>query len=197
MTEPRRSPLAGLDLAARAGGAGGVVLGEFPFRGILVLRGRDGDKRFAEGVEAVLGAGFPLAVGESGQGTDGACLLRLGPDEWWAVCGPERREALEIRLARVLADGSGVLVDCSSASVAVSVGGSAAVDLLSVGSGLDFDAPDRRPGRVARTRVGNAAVVLHRLGDRAFDIYVPRSYALSFWDWLEDAAQEFGVAIRA
>ena len=90
-----------------------------------------------------------------------------------------------------------MLVDCSSASVAVSVGGFAAVDFLSVGSGLDFDAPDRRPGRVTRTRVGNATVVLHRLGDRAFDIYVPRSYALSFWDWLEDAAQEFGVAIRA
>ena len=197
MTEPRRSPLAGLDLAARAGGAGGVTLGESPFRGILVLRGRDDDAQFAERVEGVLEAGFPLAVGDSGRGTDGVRLFRLGPDEWWAVCEPEQREALDTRLARVLADGAGVLVDCSSASVAVSVEGIAAVDLLSVGSGLDFDAPARRPGRVARTRIGNATVVLHRLGDKAFDIYVPRSYALSFWDWLEDGAREFGVAIRA
>jgi sarcosine oxidase gamma subunit len=42
-------------------------------------------------------------------------------------------------------------------------------------------------------------VLVHRVeldGDDAFDVYVTCDYAVSFWEWLTDAAQSLGYEIR-
>jgi sarcosine oxidase gamma subunit len=30
-----------------------------------------------------------------------------------------------------------------------------------------------------------------------FDLFIPRSYAVSFWEWMTDAAMEFGYKVIA
>ena len=190
-----RSPLAGLDLGARAGGAGGVLLGEGPARASFALRGPAEDAAFAEAVAAAFGAALPLEPGEVAAGPDGALLMRLGPDEWRALAGPEDEGGLGRRLWQALAEGPGALVELSSASVAVTVAGERAADLLAVGAGLDLDEAAFPVGRAARTRLGNAVVLVRRTAPDAFELHAPRSYARSFWEWLEAAGREFDAAI--
>lgn len=193
--EARRSALAGLDLGSRAGGAGGVLLGEGPARESFVLRGPAGDAAFAGAVEAALDAGLPQEPGDSVDGRDGALLIRLGPDEWRLIAPLSDDGRLAARLASELAGGRGALVNVSSASTVITVAGERAADLLAAGAGIDLDPAAFPPGRAARTRIGNAQALVHRRAEDSFDLHVPRSYARSFWEWLEERGREFDAAV--
>lgn len=193
--EARRSALAGLDLGSRAGGAGGVLLGEGPMRESFALRGPAGDAAFAQAVEAALGAGLPLEPGEAAEIGGDALLIRLGPDEWRLIAPPADDGRLAARLASGLAGGRGALVNVSSASTVIAVTGERAADLLATGAGIDFDPAAFPPGRAVRTRIGNAQALVHRKAEDAFDLHVPRSYARSFWEWLEERGREFDAAV--
>ncbi len=193
--EAQRSALAGLDLGSRAGGAGGVLLGEAPARVSLVLRGRADDAVFAAGVEAALGAGLPREPGAAVEGEDGALAFRLGPDEWRLLAPPAAGARLAERLGAGLAGSGAALVDMSAASTVIAVTGGHAADLLATGTGIDLDAEAFPPGRAVRTRIGNAQALLYRSGPDAFELHIPRSYARSFWEWLEAAGGEFDAAI--
>ena len=40
-------------------------------------------------------------------------------------------------------------------------------------------------------------MLLHQLDDGpSYDIYILRSFAVSAWQWLSDAAGEYGIAVR-
>ena len=193
--EARRSALAGLDLGSRAGGAGGVLLGEGPARESFVLRGPAGDAAFAQAVEPALGRGLPLEPGASVDVGDGALLIRLGPDEWRLIAPLSDDGRLAARLASALGGGPGALVNVSSAATVVAVAGERATDLLATGTGIDLEPAAFPPGRAVRTRIGNAQALVHRKAEDAFDLYVPRSYARSFWEWLEERGREFDAAV--
>ena len=195
LSDIRRSPLAGLDLGSRAGGAGGVLLGEGPAQESFVLRGRAEDAGFARAVEAALGATLPLQPGEATGIGAGALLIRVGPDEWRLSAPFSDDGARAARLASGLADGQGALVNVSSATTVIAVTGERAADLLATGTGLDLDPEAFAPGQAIRTRIGNAQALLHRRAEDAFELHVPRSYARSFWEWLEDRGREFHAAV--
>ena len=194
-TDIRRSPLAGLDLGSRAGGAGGVLLAEGAARESFVLRGRAEDAAFAQAVEAALGAGPPLEPGEAAEIGAGALLIRLGPDEWRLIAPLPDDGRLAARLASALAGGSGALVNVSSATTVIAIAGERAADLLATGTGIDLDPAAFPPGRAIRTRIGNAQALVHRKAEEAFELHVPRSYARSFWEWLEERGREFDAAV--
>ena len=194
-TEARRSALAGLDLGSRAGGAGGVLLGEGPAQESFVLRGPAGDAAFARAVEAALGAGLPLEPGEVQEVRGDALLIRLGPDEWRVTAPLSDGGQLAARLASGLAGGPGALVNVSSAATVIAVTGGHAADLLAAGTGIDLDPAAFPAGRAVRTHVGNAQALVHRRAEDAFELHVPRSYARSFWEWLEERGREFDAAV--
>ena len=55
--------------------------------------------------------------------------------------------------------------------------------------------------RVAQSAIHEVGVILRRLssdepGADSFDLYVYRGFALSFWDWLTEAAAETGYRIE-
>ena len=195
LSDIRRSALAGLDLGSRAGGAGGVLLGEGPARESFTLRGRAREAAFAEAVEAALGAALPQEPGATAETADGALLIRLGPDEWRLTAPLADDGRLAARLASGLAGGPGALVNVSSATTVIAVAGEHAADLLATGTGIDLDPAAFPPGRAVRTRIGNARALLHRRAEDAFELHVPRSYARSFWEWLEARGREFDAAI--
>lgn len=194
-TEARRSALAGLDLGSRAGGAGGVLLGEGPAQESFVLRGPAADTAFAQAVEEVLGAGLPLEPGEVREVCEAALLIRLGPDEWRLMAPLSDDGRLAARVASGLAGGPGALVNVSSASTIIAVTGEHAADLLATGTGIDLDPAAFPPGRAVRTHIGNAQALVQRRAEDAFDLHVPRSYARSFWEWLEERGREFDAAV--
>ena len=194
-TEARRSALAGLDLGSRAGGAGGVLLGEGPARESFVLRGPADDPAFTRAVETGLGAGLPQEPGEAAEVGADALLIRLGPDEWRLTAPLSDDGRIAARLASALAGGRGALVNISSASTVITVAGEHAADLLATGTGIDLDPAAFPPGRAVRTRIGNAQALVHRKAEDAFELHVPRSYARSFWEWLEERGREFDAAV--
>ncbi len=88
------------------------------------------------------------------------------------------------------------LTDQSHARAAIRVQGPDWRALLSKGCDLDFHPRAFIAGRCASTRMAHTSVTLHALpDDHTVDLYVPRSYARHFFEWLCDAAGEFGYRV--
>ena len=67
-----------------------------------------------------------------------------------------------------------------------------------IAKGFAIDShPDAFPVQaIAHTMVEHTGVLLHRVGPEAFEIYVPRSYAVNSWHWLTVSAKEFGYEVE-
>ena len=49
---------------------------------------------------------------------------------------------------------------------------------------------------IAQTAIHHVDVLVHRLTDRSFEIWVLRSFAESIAEWLIDAGAELGIGFR-
>ncbi len=194
----QQSALAHFHLAARAGArpnAAGVTLCERPRRGQLVLRGDIGSRAFVSALRRVLGVGAPRAPNTVRQKGD-AMLLWLGPDEWLIVVPGGREAKLGAELRKALARQHTALTDVSDSRVVIGVTGPHVRDVLMKGCSLDLHPRAFSAGRCAQTRLARAHMLLHQLDESpGYDVYVHRSFADYVWRWLEDAAEEYGMAI--
>jgi len=193
----RQSPLANLELAARAAGpasAAGVKLSDGGFLGQLVLRG-SGDGPFRMAAVAALMTALPLEPNRVSE-REGIRVLWLGPDEWLIVTDEEKVAGLVRGLIEQLAGQSFALADVSEARAVIGLAGAAARDVLSQGTAIDLHPRAFAPGHAAQTLLARVPVILHqRDAEPRYDIYVQRSLAEYLWSWLEDAAQDCGVAV--
>jgi sarcosine oxidase, subunit gamma len=166
-------------------------LGERPHGGKLILR--------ADALAAVAAAdplGFaPPDEPNQARGDNGVTALWLGPDEWLLATPPGAQEELARRLADTLAGRHAALVDISDARTVVRVEGPRARDLLAKACPLDLHPRVFGLDAVAQSLVGKAGVILHRVGEDVFDLYVLRSFALHLWQMLEEGAGEWGYEI--
>jgi sarcosine oxidase subunit gamma len=191
MVEPylRRSALAHKSLSARASEShpdAGVTLSESPFRCMINLRGNPGDASFAGAVQQVLGVALPAAPN----------TVNTGPDEWLIV-GSSGREAALVKELRDALKGQHVsIVDVTEARTVIVVGGRNGQDALQKGTPLDLHPRVFQAGHCAQTGLSKGNVILHRLSNaRHFEVYVTISFADYLWNWLERAADEYGMAI--
>jgi sarcosine oxidase subunit gamma len=193
----RQSPLANLQLAARAAGAeskAGVKLSDGGFQGQLVLRG-SGDGPFRMAAVAALMTALPLEPNRVSE-REGIRVLWLGPDEWLIVSAEEKAAGLVRGLIEQLAGQSFALADVSEARAVIGLAGTSARDVLSQGMALDLHPRAMATGQVAQTLLARVPIILHqRSAEPRYDIYVQRSLAEYLWSWLEDAAQDCGVAV--
>jgi sarcosine oxidase subunit gamma len=89
------------------------------------------------------------------------------------------------------------VVDVSDSRAVITLSGPRALDVLAKGCPLDLHPRVFSPGRCAQSLLAKAHVLLHRVDDApTFEIYVHRSFADYLWTWLEDAAAEYGMAVR-
>lgn len=192
---PRQSPLAHLALEARAAGSmeeALVGLTELPHRAMVNLRG-PATPEIRSVVAEHAGCGLPLHALEAAQHGDMTALW-LGPDEW-LITGPTDGAELAATLTNVFRGNFVTATDISDAYCAMRLAGPAAAETLSKGCSLDLHPRAFGAGRVARTLVAHASVILHQTSDDAYEIYVRRSYADYLWQWLMDAGQMFGIAV--
>ena len=196
----RQSPLAHLGLEGRAEsgrGTAGVALAERPFQGIVDLRGRSGEIGVA--FEKVFGFALPVEPNSVG-GKGRTAALWLGPDEWWVISQTENSRTAE-KLSKALSGHAAAVIDIGESRTCIQVSGPNARDLIAKGCPLDLHPRVFGPGACAQTLLAKAGVMLHMVsGDRArggpaYNLYVVRSFADYLWRWLEDAAQEYGVAV--
>lgn len=198
----RQSALAHLGLDGRTRqdrGAAGIAMSERPFPGIIDLRGAR--NAVSAAFELAFGFGLPAnANSTASKGKAGAkssvTALWLGPDEWW-VLGTDGAKLAE-KLAKALDGAPAAVTEVGESRTCITVAGPHARDLLAKGCPLDLHPRVFHPGDCAQSRLAKAEILIHQVGDEpAYDIYVARSFAEYLWLWLEDAAQEYGIAVVA
>ena len=91
----------------------------------------------------------------------------------------------------------GAVTDLSHSRTRIFIEGERAADVLKKGVPLDFDAKVFKPGQAALTGLHHTPVLIHRIREDRFEIYAMRTFAHSVWDWLTDAALEFGYDVAS
>ena len=186
------SPFADVSTPARCGnplGIPGVTIA-LPRLGTLAIVAARRDQRQALREAALSGFAVHLPdLPRRAEGRDVA-FIWTGPDQWLAY-GPPGKDA---ELAEVFS-GLAFIVDQSHARALVRVTGPRARDALAKGLAIDLHPRAFATGSAAATSVAHIAVLLWQVDDRpTYEFAVPRSYALSFWHWLQASAAEYGLA---
>lgn len=140
--------------------------------------------------------GVELRSGPARSAKGGTAFVGIGPGVWLAC-----REAAEVSWAAELAirvSGLASVSDQASGYAVLRFGGSAARDLLSRCAFIDFHPSVFTPGSAAVTTIAHIGVILWRLDDtQAYEVAVFRSYAGSFWHWIEMTCAATGVKLLA
>lgn len=191
-----RSPLAGAVVAGRHGQVGPngppLVLSEGNLGCLWQVAGwRD----FADAAEPVL-----AALGWSGLGdhrtvrvSAGAECYRVAPDRLWL----RGTEPTVIEAALALGPtGRLAKLDLSHSRCVIRLSGTKSEDLLARVSSLDFALRTFPIDGFAQTGIHQVAVLIRRLSQECFDIFVPVTWAVSLWDWLCTNAEPFGYVVE-
>jgi sarcosine oxidase subunit gamma len=188
---PRANGQAGVALAG--GAMAGVAISEHAFTGKLILRGDATDAAFLESAQGALGFSLPLAP-NTASGADGTAALWLGPNEWLIATPPGAAMSAAVSLKVALSGRHTAVTDTSDARTVIRLSGPKARDVLVKGCAIDLHPRHFGPGRVAQSMIARAGVILHQVDDApSYDIYVVASFSSYLWDWLVDAAAEFGA----
>jgi sarcosine oxidase subunit gamma len=196
-----RSALAGVYVPGRVGareGTARVAVFERLGRTLVQVSGWRG------AFDAVCGAlesrlGFPMPrEGRIAVSRCARSVFRVGPERLW-LAAPADDAALLAIDGNALGDDA-VVTDIGQSRTVVRVVGAYAGELLNRGLPVDLDRSVFPPDGVAQSVIHHMPVLVHRVpaGDvsaDALDVYVTRDYAVSFWDWLIEAAQSFGCEV--
>lgn len=195
MAEPAAvSALAGHLTRARRGvssGTAGVRLSEVCVSALAQLHGAPAADELASMLAAHGFSDTPARL-RCWRG-DGVRLLWNGSGQYLAVSSRHRGPELAARLAADLSPAGAAAVDLSHARTVLRLEGAMCREVLAKGCPLDVDG--MQPGDCAPTVVSHFSVLLHCDGDDAFAIYVTRSFAVAFLEWLLRAGAEFGVDV--
>jgi heterotetrameric sarcosine oxidase gamma subunit len=120
-------------------------------------------------------------------------LLQVGPQRWLAVDRRDRLESLSASMATGL-EGF-VVTDLSQARTVLRIGGGKARDVLAKGCALDLHPGVFPVGSCAATSVVGLAAVLVAVDDApTYDLHVARTYGQYVWEWICEAAAEYGYS---
>jgi methylglutamate dehydrogenase subunit D len=115
-----------------------------------------------------------------------------GPGQWLATAENEDGATFEQRLRAARGEAAAVS-DLSDGRTILRVSGERARDVLAKGVPIDLHPSVFRTNDVAATIVAHIAVHLWQVDETpAYDLVVPRSFAISFWEWLGASSAEFG-----
>jgi len=199
MLEPK-SALAGALAGGGQDGADGrrrCRLGEL--RGYVLLQVAGFPTSIAE-VErvlpAVLGAPLPKTLSET-VAVGAGRVFRTGPEQFWIVGPAENGDGAETQLRQAIPPAVGAVTPLSHSRTRIVIEGACARDVLRKGIPLDFDPDVFRVDQAALTGLHHTPILIHRAGADRYELYAMRSFALSVWEWLADAALEFGYDIVA
>ena len=192
----RQSPLAGLmEPGTYGGGEPGVAIEERRDVAQLQLVARNGKTEIlAKRLARFLGRKKPLGALEGAE-NKGLFICTVGPRETW-VFAEDLTPADALQSLSKAAGDSASIFDQSEGRVMLHLAGEKAADILAKGSALDFHGPGFPATGAAYTVIEHIPVLVAKRSDAdAYDISVPRSYAVSFLVWLRGAARDSGYVI--
>lgn len=144
-----------------------------------------------ENIAAAVGHALP----DANRSVDGSGyrIIWAGPGRWLVIGQDEAYGTTASKLSLVAANAA--FNDVSSSRAVIRISGNRARDVLAAGCTIDLHPDVFGPGRSATTDIDHVAVTLDCIDRDTFDVYVPRGFALSFWEWLLEAAAEHGGEI--
>ncbi len=191
------SPLHHIGLAEIAGLStddAGVVFSEEGLLGHLTFRCEPTSPLIAV-AQSILGVALPLSPLTSAE--QGDLVVRwIAPDEWLISLPNEQVFDLETRF-RAEMNGHHSLVNGSGGMTVYKIRGKHVVDMLKKSTPVDLHDSEFPVGKVVSTVFAKAGAVIRRTGESEFELVVRRSYADYIWLWIQDASQEYGLAVEA
>ena len=176
-------------------GVAGVRLGEVRDWALLQVAGFQGHFGAVEAVIAAqCGASAPATAGPVVQ-TGDLLLMRTGPEQIWII-GPGETLAAEPALRAAIDPGTGVLTPLSHSRSWLFIEGPQARDVLAKVIAIDLLTDRFAVDQFAMTGLDHTSVLLHRSATDRYEIWVLRTFALTVWDWLADAALEYGYEVE-
>jgi methylglutamate dehydrogenase subunit D len=199
MFEPKSALASALKKGGRDGADGKrrCRLGEL--RGYVLLQVAGFPEMMPEverALPAAVGAPLPKTLSETVAAGAGR-VFRTGPEQFWIVGPANDGDGAEAHLRRAIPPAVGAVTPLSHSRTRIVIEGACARDVLRKGIPLDFDQDVFRVDQAALTGIHHTPVLIHRAGPDRYEIYAMRSFALSVWEWLTDAALEFGYDIAA
>lgn len=120
-------------------------------------------------------------------------LLWTGPGQFLAIAARTTAEDMTLVLRDAVEPARATVTDLSHARTVIRISGPESREVLLKGCPLDIEAMVK--GDCAASLVGHLNAIIHCVDERVFDVYVFRSFGLAMWNWLIDAAEEFGVEV--
>ena len=120
----------------------------------------------------------------------------IAPDEWLISLPNDRVFDLETRF-RAEMNGHHSLVNGSGGMTVYKLRGKHVVDMLKKSTPVDLHDSEFPVGKVVSTVFAKAGAVIRRTGESEFELVVRRSFADYVWLWIQDASQEYGLAIES
>ena len=174
-------------------GQAGCRLGEVRDWALLQVAGSPGSFGEIEAIVAAHCGATAPTIGTAVRSGD-AVLMRTGPEQIWIV-GQGQTHPQESAIRAAIPPGVGTLTSLSHSRTRIFIDGPPARDILAKGIAIDLSA-DRFPvDCFAMTGLDHTPILLHRAAADRFEIYAMRTFALTVWDWLTDAALEFGYDV--
>ena len=179
----------------KSAGGPGITLRERPNLSIIqVAAYADTAEKAGIVIQGLVGAFPPVEPNQSFM-VESTQICWIGPHKWWLIETDQRHRADSI--ASQLGHGAAVTTQGHGRSC-IRLSGPNARDLLPKGCTLDFHHSRFSAGRCAQTNLGHINTLINCIDDEPiFDLFVSRSYAVSFWEWITDAAGEFGYRVVA
>ncbi len=195
---PAQSPLhhAGLaDAAGKGKASAGIKLRERKLLGHLTIRGDGHDASFAGAIHKATGLELPaaLAVVSAGESS----LQWMGPDEWLLVVPSGTEFDAEKKLREALDGQHCQVVNVSGGQTILELTGSKVTELLKKSTSYDVHPNNFPVGKAVGTVFAKSQLVIRHTAEGTWELLVRRSFADYFWLWLQDAAQEYGLAVNA
>ncbi len=144
-------------------------------------------------LRSVLVGDLPARIGDVVH-VGGRQSLKTGAEQFWILS--KDNDNLLPSLERAIPPQIGAITSLSHSRTCIFVAGAAARELLAKGVPLDFHPDHFLVDQFALTGLHHSPVLIHRRAEDIYDIYALRTYALSVWEWILDAALSFGYEIE-
>lgn len=171
----------------------GATLVERTELSLVIAECVENDATSIEALAKALNTDIPTP-GHSTEASDRR-VIWLAPGRWMIVGKDQTYGATASMLASSCE--SAAINDVSSSKTVIRASGPNVRDALAASCTIDLHASVFKPGMSATTDLDHVVVTMDCLDADTFDLYVSRAYAVSFWEWLIEASEEFGGEVKA
>ena len=170
----------------------GLVFSEMAHLGKINLRA---NKSAGKIVKSLTGCLFPPGANRFTSAGERHTIW-LGPDEYLIICEAGKDDELVKSLDGALADLHHATTNLSDALSAFHLTGPAVRQVLAKGCALDLHQETFAEGDAAQTLLSLASVTIMGLSKFEFMVICRTSFSSYLYDWLTDAAIEYGVQYK-